>query len=96
MFSLNKSPTAGSGDIAKKRLDNIILQDRMERSPQILEHIKSELIDVMKNYLEFNENQIEIDLWLPCGEVANETPTLTALFPIKSWKRSKEEGQEHV
>ncbi|MCL2619747.1 MAG: cell division topological specificity factor MinE [Defluviitaleaceae bacterium] len=94
MFNLDKSPIAGSGDIAKNRLDNIIMQDRMERSPQVLEHIKSEIIAVMENYLEFDESQIEIDLWMPSGKVAGEAPTLTTSFPIKAWKRRYEDGQE--
>ena len=94
MFVSEKTPSTGSGDVAKSRLATIIFQDRMERSPEILEMMKSELIDVMANYLDFDENEIELDLWLPNGKTAGELPSLTASIPIRAWKKrySEESG----
>ena len=92
MFSTTKPPLTGSSDVAKTRLSTVIFQDRLERSPDVLEHMKSEIIAVMANYVEFEEGDIEIDLWLPSGKVAGETPSLTASVPIKSWKKRHEEG----
>jgi len=87
VFVSKKTPFTGSGDVAKNRLTTIIFQDRMERSPEILEMMKSEIISVMANYMDFDENQIELDLWLPGGKTVGELPSLTASIPIRAWKK---------
>ncbi|MCL2854987.1 MAG: cell division topological specificity factor MinE [Defluviitaleaceae bacterium] len=85
MINTTKPPPEGSGQVAKSRLQTIIFQDRLERSPKVLELLKSDMMAVMAAYLDFDENDMEIDLWLPNSK-GGEGPTLTATVPVKGWK----------
>ncbi|MBN1484114.1 MAG: cell division topological specificity factor MinE [Chloroflexia bacterium] len=52
---------SGSSAIAKERLQLVLVHDR-GFSPQLLEKMKSELIDVISKYVEIEENGIEVQV----------------------------------
>lgn len=87
MFSRNDS----SKDIAKERLKLVLIHDRANVSPQFLEMIKGELIQVISNYMEIDEAGLEIKLTRTKREIDDSTvPALVANIPIK---RMKDKGK---
>jgi len=77
-----------SGQIAKNRLQLVLFQDRMNTSPQMLEMLKSDLIAVLANYVDIDEDGLNIKISTPDGDgpSTGESPALMANIPIKGWK----------
>jgi cell division topological specificity factor len=50
-----------SGEIAKKRLQLVLVQDRIKISPQLMQTLKDELIAVISKYIEIDEASMEIN-----------------------------------
>lgn len=83
MFSKNDN----SKDIAKERLKLVLIHDRANVSPQFLEMIKSEIIDVISDYMEIDEKGLEITLTRTRRDYDNSmVPALVANIPIKRMK----------
>ncbi|MDD3704696.1 MAG: cell division topological specificity factor MinE [Clostridiaceae bacterium] len=81
----NKSTS--SKDIAKERLKLVLIHDRANVSPQFLEMIKGELIKVISDYMEIDEEGLEIKLTRTKREIDDSTvPALVANIPIKRMK----------
>jgi cell division topological specificity factor len=55
-----KEPT--SADMARERLKLVLVTDRSDLSPDKLEQMQSEIIQVIKRYLQINEAQVQIKL----------------------------------
>lgn len=68
---------------AKERLHLVLVHDRANISPQILEALKSELIEVIGKYLEFDEDSIAVSL-----DRDEESVALVANIPIREIKRN--------
>lgn len=49
-----------SREIAKNRLQLVLVQDRMNMSPQLLQTLKDELISVISKYIEIDEDNMEV------------------------------------
>ncbi|MFZ5352945.1 MAG: cell division topological specificity factor MinE [Bacillota bacterium] len=76
-----------SKDIAKERLKLVLIHDRANVSPQFLEMIKGEIIDVISEYMEIDELGLEIKLTRTKRDTDNSTvPALVANIPIKKMK----------
>ena len=76
-----------SGQIAKSRLQLVLFQDRMNTSPKMLEMLKSDLIAVLANYVDIDEDELDIKISSPSDEANdNDGPALMANIPIKGWK----------
>lgn len=83
--------SGSSKDIAKERLKLVLIHDRANVSPQFLEMIKGELINVISDYMEIDEGGLEIKLTRTKREIDNSTvPALVANIPIK---RMKDKGK---
>ncbi|MGM0413630.1 MAG: cell division topological specificity factor MinE [Bacillota bacterium] len=67
-----------SKNIAKERLQFILVQDRIKLSPQQMEEMKSELLDVIKKYIDVDDNEIEMDI-----SREEEMMAMIANFPLK-------------
>ncbi len=80
-FSRNSSK-----DTAKKRLKLVLIHDRTDISPEILEKLREDIIKVINNYMEIDTTNIEMDLDRENGSVA-----LVANIPILKVKRIKQE-----
>ncbi|WP_242865324.1 cell division topological specificity factor MinE, partial [Clostridium sp. ATCC 25772] len=59
MFS-NESKT--SKNVAKERLKLVLVHDRIDCSPQLLDLIKSDILKVIANYAEIEEDGLEIKM----------------------------------
>jgi cell division topological specificity factor len=53
-----REPT--SREIAKNRLQLVLVQDRMNMSPQLLQTLKDELIAVISRYVEIDVDNMEV------------------------------------
>jgi len=54
-----KQPT--SSDIAKERLQLVLVQDRFKISPDTLDRLKDELIKVISRYVEIEADGVEVN-----------------------------------
>lgn len=75
-----------SKDIAKERLRLILVHDRANVSPKFLEMIKSQLIDMISDYMEIDEEGLEVKLTRMDKEKDITVPALVANIPIKKVK----------
>ena len=71
-----------SGSVAKSRLQLVLIQDRLNTTPEMLEMLKSDIMKVLSNYMELDEDDLEIDM-----DSGADGPALVANIPIKSWKK---------
>ena len=74
-----------SKQAAKDRLKLVLMQDRASVSPDFFEMMKKEIIDVIKKYIEIDEESLEVELTRGV-EVGLEGPALYANRPIKNVK----------
>ncbi|NLG89740.1 MAG: cell division topological specificity factor MinE [Clostridiaceae bacterium] len=78
-----------SKDVAKERLKLVLIHDRANVSPQFLEMVKGEIIKVIRNYMEIDEEALEIQLTKTVSEEGDGVvPALIANIPIKSVKNA--------
>jgi cell division topological specificity factor len=77
-----------SKDLAKERLRLVLVHDRASVSPQFLEQIKEELIQVISKYMEIDREGMDIQLSNEDDSVA-----LLASIPIRRIRRSGTGGR---
>lgn len=73
---------AGSAQEANKRLKFILIHDRTDISPQLLENLRMEMIGVLTKYMEIDETKIEMDL-----DHDEKAVALVANIPVLRIKR---------
>lgn len=79
-----------SGDVAKDRLKLLLISDRANCSPQIMELIKNDIIQVISKYMEIDAEGLDIQITQTESENRNgSVPALYANIPIKDMKHSK-------
>ena len=88
--------TNGSKNKAKERLHLVLMQDRANVSTDFLELMKQEIIDVIKKYIEVEENEIDVRLTNEVKEDGTTgAPSLYANIPIVNIRNDmKKEVQE--
>ena len=85
IFSCFKKKT-GSKDTAKDRLKLILMHDRGDVSPQLLEDIKNDILEVLRKYVELDSEQ-ELDLQITTTDSEyGSVPALVANIPIRAKK----------
>lgn len=78
-----------SRDVAKERLKLVLIHDRSNVSPQFLEMVKSEIIRVIQNYMEIDEDALDIQLTKTNSDDGERVvPALVANIPIKGMKHA--------
>ena len=78
-----------SKDVAKERLKMVLIHDRANVSPQFLEMLKSEIIKVISNYMDIDENELNIQLTKTRSDDGKSiVPALYANIPIKNIRSS--------
>ena len=81
-----------SGDVAKDRLKLLLISDRANCSPEIMELIKNDIIKVISKYMEIDCAGLDIQITQTESESENgRVPALCANIPIKDMKH----GLEH-
>ena len=93
MKSFQKKDKDISKQAAKDRLKLVLMQDRASVSPDFFEMMKKEIIDVIKKYIEIDEESLEVQLTRGF-EAGLEGPALYANIPIKNIKPVASNGDE--
>ncbi len=71
-----------SKDVAKERLRLVLVHDRVNTSPQFMEGLKDDMIKVISNYMDINEQTMEVHFAQTETSVA-----LIANIPVNRMKR---------
>ncbi|WP_167956494.1 cell division topological specificity factor MinE [Anaerosporobacter faecicola] len=76
-----------SGNVAKDRLKLVLVSDRANCSPEIMEQMKNDIIKVISKYVEIDEEKLDIEITQTDSEENNgKVPALIANIPIKDLK----------
>ena len=87
VFSLCNKYEPASG--AKDRLKLVLVHDRVDCSTQVLEMLKGDIIKVISNYMEIDEDELDINITQTKSDDKSGTvPVLYANIPIKSMRRN--------
>ena len=77
----------GSGEVAKDRLKLLLVSDRANCSPEIMEMIKNDIIAVISKYMDIDAKGLDIQITETESEGNNGTvPALFANITIKDMK----------
>ena len=83
----SKEEKKESKDTAKERLHLVLMQDRANVSADFMELMKQEIIEVIKKYIDVDENSIDVKLTNKVnGDGTTGVPILYANIPIVSVK----------
>ena len=86
-FFRRKDNTA-SKNVAKDRLKLVLVHDRVNCSSQVLEMLKTDIIKVISNYMEIDEEELDIQITQTQSDDKKGTvPVLYANIPIKSMRK---------
>jgi cell division topological specificity factor len=85
-FQKKDKDSSVSKDKAKERLQLVLMQDRASVSPDFFEMMKKEIIEVIKKYIEIDEEQLEVQLTRGFEGDDGTGPALYANIPIKNIK----------
>ncbi len=78
-----------SGDIAKDRLKLLLISDRANCSPEVMEMIKNDIIQVISKYMEIDPEGLDIQITQTESEGENgSVPALYANIPIRDMKNT--------
>ena len=79
-----------SSDIAKDRLKFVLVTDRASCSPEIMQRIRSDIIEVLSKYAEIDMDGIDINFTQMDAEDSegSKLPALYANIPIKNMNHS--------
>ncbi len=80
-----------SGKIARDRLKVVLIHDRANVSPEIMEHIKHDILEVVAKYADINPADMEISLADDADSVA-----LVANIPVTKVKHGGMEKKEET
>ena len=72
-----------SREVAKDRLKILLISDRVNCSPEILEMIKKDIAEVISRYMKIDTNNMEIQISKASTRVKGaKTPSIYANIPI--------------
>ncbi len=77
---LNKNPD--SKEVAKERLRFVLVHDRTSISPEFLDKVKEEIIEVISRYMEIDKEATEVNF-----HKGEKTAMLEANLAVKEIKR---------
>lgn len=79
-------PKRTSGNVAKDRLKLVLVSDRTNCSPDIMEQMKNDIIMVISKYVEIDTDELDIKITQTEMDGAEAVPALFASIPIKNMK----------
>jgi len=77
-----RSRSNSSAQEAKDRLISVLIHDRTDMSPQLLESLRAEMIALLKKYMDIDESNIDINL-----DHGRRSAALVANVPVLRVKR---------
>ena len=86
VFDLFKKKS--SGNYAKDRLKLLLVSDRANCSPELMEMIKNDIINVISKYMEIDTEALDIQITLTESDGNNgAVPALYANIPIRDLRQ---------
>lgn len=79
---LSRESGSPSKETAKERLRLVLVHDRAQTSPRLLELLREDLIHTISKYMEIDNAGLEVNL-----ERSEQSVALVANIPIKQMKR---------
>ncbi|NBH81755.1 cell division topological specificity factor MinE [bacterium C-53] len=76
-----------SKDVAKDRLKLLLISDRANCTPEVMEMIKNDLIKVISKYMEIDVQGVDVEI-LKTKTENGKTPALYASIPILNLKNT--------
>ncbi|RRD65894.1 cell division topological specificity factor MinE [Fretibacterium sp. OH1220_COT-178] len=83
--------TCDSAQRARDRLRIVLIHDRTDISPQLLENLRMEMIGVLTKYMDIDTNKIELDL-----DRDEQAVALVANIPVLRIKRGGGAAEEEL
>lgn len=77
---------SNSKNVAKERLQLLLVHDRADVSPKFLETIKEEILNVISNYADIDEDGLNVEITKEKKNNDTYVPALHANIPIKKMK----------
>ncbi|HKL12051.1 MAG TPA: cell division topological specificity factor MinE, partial [Halanaerobiales bacterium] len=77
-LGLRKKKDETSKNVAKERLQFILVQDRIKLSPSEMESLKKDLLKVMKKYVDVDDREIEMEI-----NREEQMMAMVANFPLR-------------
>lgn len=79
-----------SGSVAKDRLKLVLVSDRANCSPELMEQMKNDIINVLSKYVEIDLEGLDIKIQQTEMEgIDGSVPALFANIPIRDLKSQK-------
>ncbi len=79
-----------TGNTAKDRLKLVLVSDRAACSPDIMEKIKNDIIEVISKYVEIDKEGLDIQITnAKDGSQGSDAPAICANIPIKEIKTGR-------
>ncbi len=75
-----------SGSVAKDRLKLLLVSDRANCSPEIMDMIKNDIINVISKYMDIDTEGLDIQISQTQSPEGVNVPALFANIPIKEMK----------
>ena len=69
------------GKVAKRRLQMVLIQDRASVSPEMMNQLRDDIIQVISKYMVINQSDMEITL-----ENVDDSVALVANIPVQNMK----------
>ena len=77
-----------SGEVAKDRLKLLLISDRANCSPEIMEAIQNDIIKVITKYMDIDSEGLDIQITQTESEGGNgSVPVLCANIPVRDMKK---------
>lgn len=76
-----------SSNVAKGRLQMVLMSDRAGCSPETMEKIKNEIIQVISKYINIDRDELDIKITQSQTDGSNG-PAIVANIPIKDMKHA--------
>ena len=78
-----------SSNIARNRLQVVLMHDRSDITPVLMEGLRRDIILVIQRYLEIDVEHIELDL-----ETEKNSVALVANIPVRTVRRSSDAARK--
>ncbi len=78
----------GSKNVAKERLQIVLIHDRADISPAMLENLRRDMISVITRYMDIDTSKIEMDF-----DRADRSVAFVANIPVIRIKRGVSSGE---
>jgi len=84
------SAKATSKDVARDRLKLVLMQDRVNCSPDLLEMIKNDIMGVLAKYVDIGDVDLDMKITQEMSDTNEPVSVLFANIPIKNMRKRKE------